>query len=196
METVETTVIGNVTNVMANGRESINSTTNTIGGAMEPTITQSVMTNEEGSSNEEVTSKKKARLTDEQKHRILELKKSGMTSDEIATKVGCSVTCVNDTVRRDSVEAVSDAAKKKVNGFIADFQNLLTKKSELEGNLANADKTLQLEVERLEAEYKQKLESAIANAKENLISKTKADLETVNSAINGYKEMLSAVLSA
>ena len=58
------------------------------------------------STTESKTSKRGKRLTEEQRQQVLDLFNSGVSRSDIASKIGCSHSAVNDIINKESVSVI------------------------------------------------------------------------------------------
>lgn len=141
------------------------------------------------------TSKRGKRLTEEQRKEVLELFNSGVSRSDIATKIGCSHSAVNDIINKESVAKIADRGSKAVDNFTVELKKLLNKKQELESGLKDSESLFQTKAEALKKQFNQLYEIELQKLKTSTLTQAQTELNEINNSINNYKEMLSVLFA-
>lgn len=147
------------------------------------------------STTESKPSKRGKRLTEEQRKEVLELFNSGVSRSDIATKIGCSHSAVNDIINKESVAKIADRGSKAVDNFTVELKKLLNKKQELESGLNDSESLFQIKAEALKKQFDHLYEIELQKLKNSILTQAQTELNEINNSINNYKEMLSVLFA-
>lgn len=143
------------------------------------------------STTESKPSNRGKRLTKEQRQQVLELFNSGVSRSDIASKIGCSHSAVNDIINKESVSKIADRGTKAVDNFTFELKKLLTKKQDLESGLKDSEALFQTKADELKKQFDRLYEIELQKLKNSILTQAQNDLNEINNSISNYKEMLS-----
>lgn len=143
------------------------------------------------STTESKPSNRGKRLTKEQRQQVLELFNSGVSRSDIASKIGCSHSAVNDIINKESVSKIADRGTKAVDNFTFELKKLLTKKQDLESGLKDSEALFQTKADELKKQFDKLYEIELQKLKKSILTQAQNDLNEINNSISNYKEMLS-----
>ena len=143
------------------------------------------------STTESKPSNRGKRLTKEQRQQVLELFNSGVSRSDIASKIGCSHSAVNDIINKESVSKIADRGTKAVDNFTFELKKLLTKKQDLESGLKDSEALFQTKADELKKQFDRLYEIELQKLKKSILTQAQNDLNEINNSISNYKEMLS-----
>lgn len=144
---------------------------------------------------ENKTSKRGKRLTEEQRQQVLDLFNSGVSRSDIASKIGCSHSAVNDIINKESVSKIADRGSKAVDNFTVELKKLLTKKQELESGLKDSESLFQTKADELKKQFDKLYEIELQKLKNSILTQAQNELNEINNSISNYKEMLSVLFA-
>lgn len=144
---------------------------------------------------ESKTSKRGKRLTEEQRQQVLDLFNSGVSRSDIASKIGCSHSAVNDIINKESVSKIADRGSKAVDNFTVELKKLLTKKQELESGLKDSESLFQTKADELKKQFDKLYEIELQKLKNSILTQAQNELNEINNSISNYKEMLSVLFA-
>lgn len=147
------------------------------------------------STTESKTSKRGKRLTEEQRQQVLDLFNSGVSRSDIASKIGCSHSAVNDIINKESVSKIADRGSKAVDNFTVELKKLLTKKQELEIGLKDSESLFQTKADELKKQFDKLYEIELQKLKNSILTQAQNELNEINNSISNYKEMLSVLFA-
>lgn len=147
------------------------------------------------STTESKTSKRGKRLTEEQRQQVLDLFNSGVSRSDIASKIGCSHSAVNDIINKESVSKIADRGSKAVDNFTVELKKLLTKKQELESGLKDSESLFQTKADELKKQFDKLYEIELQKLKNSILTQAQNELNEINNSISNYKEMLSVLFA-
>ena len=147
------------------------------------------------STTESKTSKRGKRLTEEQRQQVLNLFNSGVSRSDIASKIGCSHSAVNDIINKESVSKIADRGSKAVDNFTVELKKLLTKKQELENGLKDSESLFQTKADELKKQFDKLYEIELQKLKNSILTQAQNELNEINNSISNYKEMLSVLFA-
>ena len=147
------------------------------------------------STTESKTSKRGKRLTEEQRQQVLDLFNSGVSRSDIASKIGCSHSAVNDIINKESVSKIADRGSKAVDNFTVELKKLLTKKQELENGLKDSESLFQTKADELKKQFDKLYEIELQKLKNSILTQAQNELNEINNSISNYKEMLSVLFA-
>ena len=147
------------------------------------------------STTESKTSKRGKRLTEEQRQQVLDLFNSGVSRSDIAPKIGCSHSAVNDIINKESVSKIADRGSKAVDNFTVELKKLLTKKQELESGLKDSESLFQTKADELKKQFDKLYEIELQKLKNSILTQAQNELNEINNSISNYKEMLSVLFA-
>lgn len=147
------------------------------------------------STTESKTSKRGKRLTEEQRQQVLDLFNSGASRSDIASKIGCSHSAVNDIINKESVSKIADRGSKAVDNFTVELKKLLTKKQELENGLKDSESLFQTKADELKKQFDKLYEIELQKLKNSILTQAQNELNEINNSISNYKEMLSVLFA-
>lgn len=144
---------------------------------------------------ESKTSKRGKRLTEEQRQQVLDLFNSGVSRSDIASKIGCSHSAVNDIINKESVSKIADRGSKAVDNFTVELKKLLNKKQELESGLKDSESLFQTKADELKKQFDKLYEIELQKLKNSILTQAQNELNEINNSISNYKEMLSVLFA-
>lgn len=147
------------------------------------------------STTESKPSNRGKRLTKEQRQQVLELFNSGVSRSDIASKIGCSHSAVNDIINKESVSKIADRGTKAVDNFTFELKKLLTKKQDLESGLKDSESLFQTKADELKKQFDKLYEIELQKLKNSILKQAQNDLNEINNSISNYKEMLSVLFA-
>lgn len=147
------------------------------------------------STTESKPSNRGKRLTKEQRQQVLELFNSGVSRSDIASKIGCSHSAVNDIINKESVSKIADRGTKAVDNFTFELKKLLTKKQDLESGLKDSESLFQTKADELKKQFDRLYEIELQKLKNSILTQAQNDLNEINNSISNYKEMLSVLFA-
>ncbi|MGP1475473.1 MAG: helix-turn-helix domain-containing protein [Treponema sp.] len=147
------------------------------------------------STTESKPSNRGKRLTKEQRQQVLELFNSGVSRSDIASKIGCSHSAVNDIINKESVSKIADRGAKAVDNFTFELKKLLTKKQDLESGLKDSESLFQTKADELKKQFDRLYEIELQKLKNSILTQAQNDLNEINNSISNYKEMLSVLFA-
>lgn len=147
------------------------------------------------STTESKPSNRGKRLTKEQRQQVLELFNSGVSRSDIASKIGCSHSAVNDIINKESVSKIADRGSKAVDNFTFELKKLLTKKQDLESGLKDSESLFQTKADELKKQFDRLYEIELQKLKNSILTQAQNDLNEINNSISNYKEMLSVLFA-
>ena len=147
------------------------------------------------STTESKPSNRGKRLTKEQRQQVLELFNSGISRSDIASKIGCSHSAVNDIINKESVSKIADRGSKAVDNFTFELKKLLTKKQDLESGLKDSESLFQTKADELKKQFDRLYEIELQKLKNSILTQAQNDLNEINNSISNYKEMLSVLFA-
>ena len=147
------------------------------------------------STTESKTSKRGKRLTEEQRQQVLDLFNSCVSRSDIASKIGCSHSAVNDIINKESVSKIADRGSKAVDNFTVELKKLLTKKQELESGLKDSESLFQTKADELKKQFDKLYEIELQKLKNSILTQAQNELNEINNSISNYKEMLSVLFA-
>ena len=147
------------------------------------------------STTESKPSKRGKRLTEEQRQQVLDLFNSGVSRSDIASKIGCSHSAVNDIINKESVSKIADRGSKAVDNFTVELKKLLNKKQELESGLKDSESLFQTKADELKKQFDKLYEIELQKLKNSILTQAQNELNEINNSISNYKEMLSVLFA-